>query len=141
MAWETFDVEHDNVRSIIISSELNDKINKFIEITGIHRSNLFDMAIVRLWRIWNGGTTEDGPDGSLSSMKVRNILLKHPMPGKIDYKNKHFLYAGFKGEQTYKFGHELQSLYFVSSITDLIRRTVTWFINEHFKDITNEEKR
>ncbi|RLI63757.1 MAG: hypothetical protein DRO67_05245 [Candidatus Asgardarchaeum californiense] len=129
MSWDAFTVGQKQ-RPIKISNLLNYGVYRFCRDTKRPRSSIFDMALIKLWKIYNGGGTSNVPLNEESMDIVSNILLDNPMPGKISRSETHYIYASFRGEKTFNFASEILRNYGADSMNDLIRRVVTWFLNE-----------
>ena len=126
MTWENFQVG-DTGRKIRIPQLLKEAVTQYTEDKKVSVQNLFDQALVTLWRMYNGNTETNEPVSPLAEQKIRAILSDNPPP---KGKSTERIYITFRGELTYKWVCKLEKLYMIHGIEDCIRRTISFYLRK-----------
>lgn len=124
--WEYF--PGDLPRPVTVSKELYEAVHRFSDEKKMSIQSIFQLALSRIWRTWNGGTTALEPASVEAEHRVAQIFIDSAPPGRLN--REYRIYIGFDGEKLFDFACELENLYIVRGTEGLIRRSITWFLQE-----------
>lgn len=126
MAWNNYVPGESGIRTIPLSKELYKAVIKYHEDKKCTIQHIVDVAVIILWRTYNGGTETNEPANHVAERKVRNIVENNYPPGKKqNYKR---IAVQFKGEKTFEWITKVEKLYMCDGVCDFVRRSVSYYL-------------
>ena len=125
--WENYFVNSSKPRTISISDTLRDSLDKYTIDKGCTIQDIFNNALITLWRIYNGQTESNKAKNPITESMVRNILNNNPMPKS---KKKKTIAIAFRGKNTFEWVCSIEDLYMVHGTEDFIRRSLSYYMRK-----------
>lgn len=126
--WEDYIPGTTPPRPITVSQELYDAVEQFSKDKGYTMQAIFNIALISLWRTWNGNTETNESKDAIAEMKVRDIFINSDMPGHVV--DKKYIHLAFRGDMTFEWICKMEKLGWCRGIYDGIRRILTWFLTD-----------